>query len=97
MARRLGVRRVTVSTWAPQLRQPQGDRASVHTHPRPGRPACLRIEPWQRRLAGRTEGALKAGLDTVRWTLLRSRAVMLVAFGMRYHAHDLARRLKAPG
>jgi transposase len=39
----------------------------------------------------------KAGFETDRWTLLRIRAVILVAFGVRYHAHYLARRLKALG
>src|SRR3712207_6339625 len=70
---------------------------SLHTRAIPGRPARLRIEQWQRVLVVLKEGALKAGFDTDRWTLRRIRAVILVAFGVRYHAHYLARRLKALG
>jgi transposase len=97
IARRLGVSRMAISTWAQQLRQRQGDMASLHTRPIPGRPARLNVEQWKRVLAVLKGGALKAGVDTDRWTLLRIRAVMLVAFGVRYHAHYLARRLKALG
>ena len=97
IARRLGVSRVAVSKWAQQLRQHQGDMASLRTRPIPGRPARLNVEQWERVLAVLKEGALKAGFDTDRWTLLRIRAVILVAFGVRYHAHYLARRLKALG
>ena len=97
IARRFGVSRMAVSTWARQLYQHQGDMASLHTHAIPGRPARLRPEQWQRVLAVLKEGALKAGFDTDRWTLRRIRAVILVAFGVRYHAHDLSRRLKALG
>jgi transposase len=97
MARRLGVSRMAVSTWARQLHPCQGDLTSWHTRPMPGRPARLRAERWQRVLAVLQQGALQAGFDTDRWTLLRIRAVILVAFGVRYHAHYLARRLKALG
>jgi transposase len=86
-----------MSQWARQLRQHHGDTASLHARPIPGRPARLSAEPWQRVLAVLQEGALKAGFDTERWTLRRIRAVMLVAFGVRHHAHYLARRLKALG
>src|ERR671915_2080835 len=96
-ARRLGVSRMAVSKWAQQLRQHQGDMTSLHTRPIPGRPARLSAEQWQCVLAVLKEGALKAGFDTDRWTLLRIRAVLLVTFGVRYHAHYLARRLKALG
>jgi putative transposase len=97
IARRLGVSRMAVSKWAQQLRQHQGDMASLHTRPIPGRPARLNAEQWQCVLAVLKDGALKAGFETDRWTLRRIRAVMLVAFGVHYHAHDLARRLKVLG
>ena len=42
-------------------------------------------------------GALTAGFDTDRWTLRRVRALILVEFGVDYHAHYVARRLKALG
>jgi transposase len=97
IARRVGVSRMAVSKWARQLRQHRGDMASLHTRPILGRPARLNVAQWQRVLAVLKEGALKAGFDTDRWTLLRIRAVILVAVGVRYHAHYLARRLKALG
>jgi putative transposase len=97
IARRLGVSRMAVSKWARQLQQHQGDMASLHTGSMPGRPARLRIEPWQRVLAVLNEGTLKAGFDTDRWTLRRIRAVILVAFGVHDQAHYLSRRLKALG
>src|ERR671915_1606663 len=97
IARRLGVSRMAVSKWAQQLRQYQGDETSLHTRPIPGRPARLSAEQWQCVLAVLKEGALKAGFDTDRWTLLRIRAMILVTLGVRYHAHYLARRLKALG
>jgi transposase len=97
IARRLGVSRMAVSTWAQQLRRHEGDVASLHTRPIPGRPARLNVAQWQRVLAVLKDGALKAGFETDRWTLRRIRAVILVAFGVHYHPHDLARRLKALG
>jgi transposase len=97
IARRRGVSRMAVSQWARQLRQHQGDLTRLHTRPIPGRPARLRIAPWQRVLAVLHEGALKAGFDTERWRLRRIRAVVLVACGGHYPAHDLSRRLKALG
>jgi transposase len=48
-------------------------------------------------LAVLKDGALKAGFETDRWMLRRIRAVILVAFGVRYHPHYLVRRLKALG
>jgi transposase len=86
IARRLGVSRMAVSKWARQLRQHHGDPASLHARPIPGRPSRLSAEQWQRVLAVLKEGALKVGFDTERWTLLRIRAVILVAFGVRYPA-----------
>jgi transposase-like protein len=46
IARRLGVSRMAVSTWARQLRQHHGDMASLHTRPIPGRPAHLSGAQW---------------------------------------------------
>src|SRR5918997_1751786 len=86
IARRLGVSRMAVSTWARQLHQHQGDLTSLHARPIPGCPARLSVEPWQRVLAVLQQGALQAGVDPDRWALRRIRAVMPVAFGVRYHA-----------
>jgi transposase len=97
IARRLGVSRTAVGKWAQQLRQHRGDMTSLHTRPLPGRPARLSVEQWQCVLAVLKGGALNAGCDTDRWTLRRIRALILVTFGVRDHAHDLARRLKARG
>ena len=63
----------------------------------PGRPPRLTPEPWPhlRHVPGR--GARQAGFDTDRWTLRRIRAVILVEFGVTYHAHYLAHRLNTLG
>ena len=89
VARQMGVSRTTVSIWAKQLRYSQGDLRSLKNRPVPGRPPCLTTEQWQH--------LLQAGFDTDRWTLRRIRALILVEYGVEYHAHYLARRLKALG
>ncbi len=95
IARRMGVSRMAVSKWAKQLRQPQDDLASLECRPRPGRPPRLTAGQWQHVLQRLTQGALRAGFETERWTLQRIRAFIVVEFGLHYHAHYLARRLKA--
>lgn len=97
IARRLGVSRMAVSKWAKQLRQHPDDFASLKSRPRPGRPSRLTAGQWQRVLQRLTQGALRAGFETERWTLQRIRALIVVDFGVHYHAHYLARRLKALG
>jgi transposase len=91
----MGVTRTAVSTWAEPLRQSQGDLRSLKSTSAPGRPPRLTTDQWQHLLRVLQRGALQAGFDTDRWTLQRIRAVIVVAFGVRYHAHYLARRLKA--
>jgi hypothetical protein len=48
-------------------------------------------------LALLTQGAQTAGCATDRWILRRIRVLMLVEFGVDYHAHDLAHRLRTLG
>jgi hypothetical protein len=74
VGRRLGVSRMAVSLWAKHLRQHHGDTAGSRTRPLPGPLGRLRAEPWPRVPVVRTEGALKAGGDTERWSLCRLRA-----------------------
>ena len=95
IARRMGVSRMAVSQWAKQLRQHPDDLASLKSRPRPGRPPRLTAGQWQHVLQRLTQGALRAGFETERWTLQRIRALIVVEFGVHYHAHYLARRLKA--
>ena len=97
IARQLGVSRMTVSRWAKSLAQHQGDIGSLKNRGIPGRPPRLMAEQWHQVLAGLQQGALNAGFDTDRWTLNRIRALLLVEFGVDYHAHYVARRLKALG
>jgi putative transposase len=54
-------------------------------------------EQWQQLLELLQLGALNAGFDTDRWTLDRIRGVILRQFGVAYHSHYLADRLKALG
>ncbi len=97
IACQLGVSRAAVSTWAKQLRHSRGDLRSLQNRPVPGRPPRLTTDQWQRLREVLSRGALQAGFDTERWTLRRIRALILVEFGVRYHAHYLSRRLKALG
>jgi transposase len=97
IARRMSVSRMAVSKWAKQLRQHPEDLASLECRPRPGRPPRLTAGQWQRVLQRLAQGALRAGFETERWTLQRIRALIVVEFGVHYHAHYLARRLKALG
>jgi transposase len=97
IARQMGVSRTAVSTWAKRLRRGQGNLESLRHRPAPGRPPRVTRGQWQALLQMLTQGALHAGFDTDRWTLRRIRALILVEFGVEYHAHYLARRLKALG
>jgi transposase len=97
IARRMSVSRMAVSKWAKQLRQHPEDLASLECRPRPGRPPRLTAGQWQRVLQRLAQGTLRAGFETERWTLQRIRALIVVEFGVHYHAHYLARRLKALG
>jgi transposase len=97
IARQMGVSRTAVSKWAKQLRRSQSDLESLRNRPAPGRPSRLTMSQWQYLLQVLQRGALQAGFDTDRWTLRRIRALMLVEFGVEYHAHYLARRLTALG
>jgi transposase len=97
IARQMGVSRTAVSTWAKQLRRSESHLESLRNRPAPGRPPCLTRGQWQYLLQVLGRGALQAGFDTDRWTLRRIRALILVEFSVEYHAHYLARRLKALG
>jgi transposase len=97
IARRLGVSRMAVSQWAKHLRQHQDDLASLKGRPMLGRPPRLTAAQWQHIRQRLTQGALRAGFETERWTRQRIRALMVVACGIHDHAHYVARRLKALG
>ncbi len=97
IARQMGVSRTAVSRWAQQLRQSQGNLGGLNKHRVPGRPPRLTAEQWQQLLQVLGRGALQAGFDTDRWTLRRIRAVILVEFGVEYHAHYLSHRLNTLG
>jgi transposase len=97
IARQMGVSRTAVSTWAKQLRRGQGHLESLRHRPASGRPPRLTSGQWQFLLQILAQGALQAGFGTDRWTLRQVRALILVEFGVEYHAHYVARRLKALG
>jgi transposase len=97
IARHLGVSRRTVCAWAKQLRnRPEGLKI-LRNHPRTGRPSRLSDEQWQRLLKILQKGALKAGFETERWTLNRIQVVIRRLFGVAYHPHYVADRLKSLG
>jgi transposase len=97
IARQMGVSRTAVSRWAQQLRPSQGNLDGLNKHRVPGRPPRLTAAQWQQLLQVLGRGALQAGFDTDRWTLRRIRAVILVEFGVEYHAHYLSPRLNTLG
>jgi transposase len=93
IARQMGVSRAAVSQWARRLRENQGHLGGLNRRRVPGRPPRLTPEQWQHLLQILGRGALQAGFDTERWTLRRIRAVILVEFGVAYHAHYLSHQL----
>lgn len=97
IARQMGVSRMAVSKWAKQLRQQQGDIDSLKNRSIPGRPSRLTADQWQQVLGWLAQGARMAGFETDRWTLRRIRVLIRVEFGVDYHAHYLARRLRRLG
>lgn len=97
ITRQMGVSRAAVSRWAQQLRQNQGHLGGLERRRIPGHPPRLTPEQWQHLLQVLGRGARQAGFDTDRWTLRRIRAVILVEFGVTYHAHYLSHRLNTLG
>src|SRR5262245_25539589 len=97
IAHSMGVSRMAVSKWAKQLRRHHGALASLSSRPPPGRPSRLTAAQRQRLLQLLKQGALYADFETNRWALRRIHALIVVEFGVDYHAHYLARRLKVLG
>jgi len=97
IADRLGVSRRTVCAWAKAIRRGPEGLKDLQSRPRRGRPARLNDQQWHQLLEFLRQGALEAGFATDRWTLDRIRAVVRRLFGVTYHPHYLADRLKALG
>lgn len=97
IARRLGISRRTVCAWSKRLKDSPEGLKILRSHPRTGRPSRLSDEQWQGLLEVLQRGALKAGFETDRWTLDRIRTVIRRQFGVTYHPHYLADRLRASG
>ena len=97
IARLLAVSRRTVCAWAKQLRnRPEGLKI-LRNHPRAGRPSRLSDEQWRHLLEFLLKGALEAEFETERWTLDRIQGVIRRLFGVSYHPHYVADRLKSLG
>jgi transposase len=98
IALRLGVSLRAVRQWARQLREhPASGLKALRSRPRSGRPPRLSAAQWRETLKILRKGALKAGYETDRWTLRRIRDLIRCHFGVDYHPHYLAARLKASG
>jgi transposase len=97
ITRHLGISRRTIWELAKRLRESPVGLMTLRNRPRLGRPSRLTHEQWQQLLQLLRLGALKAGFDTDRWTLNRIRGVILRQFGVAYHSHYLAARLKVLG
>jgi putative transposase len=98
IARRLGVSLRAVRQWAKQLRDhPSSGLRALRSRPKSGRPPRLSAAQWQSVLRILRKGALRAGFETDLWTLRRMRDVIRRRFGVTYHPHYLAARLRASG
>src|SRR5262245_45255853 len=97
IARRLGVSRMAVSHWAKQLSDSPGGLAALRRRPKPGRPPRLTDQQWQDLLDVLTQGAMRSGFATERWTLPRIRTVIERHFGVAYHVDYLSVRLRDLG
>src|SRR5262245_23020437 len=97
IAQRLGVTPQAVGQWAKQLRQRRRGLQGLRRQPHTGRPPRLTPCQWRAVLRALRRGALAAGFPTDRWTLARIRALIRRRFGVRYHAHYLAAKLRASG
>ena len=95
IARRLGVSRATVSTWAKRLQQ--GGLRQLRQRRATGRPAKLTCDQQKALLRRLKRGALSAGFGTDRWTLWRIQQVIERDFGVVYHPNYLNRLLKRLG
>jgi len=95
IARRLGVSRATVNTWAKQLAA--GGLRQLRQRQSAGRPS--KLTPAQRRTLVRhlKRGALAAGFPTARWTLARVQRLIEREFRVTYHPKYLNRLLRQLG
>jgi len=94
VARRLGVSRASVHTWAKRLAQHGLPGLERHQAPRPGR-----LTPAnQAALVGHLEaGPQAAGFDTTRWTLTLVAQLIGREFGVHYHPRYINRLLARLG
>jgi putative transposase len=95
IAKRLGVSRVSVSKWKRQL---AGEgRRGLKARKSSGRPAKLSCEQQQDLLGLLSQGAVKAGYPTERWTLKRIQQVIRKDYQVTYHPKYLNRLLRHLG
>lgn len=97
VARRMGVTPRTVSEWAKRLREGDLGLDALKSRPKSGRPPRLTPRQWGEVLDALGLGAISAGFPTERWTLARVRTLVRKRWGVTYHAHYLAERLKSLG
>ena len=95
IARQLGVSRAAVTVWKHTLAE-SGLRG-LAARPVPGRPAQLSASDWQRLLRILKRGALRAGFETDRWTLLRIQSIGRREFDVCHSTVWLSRRLAQLG
>jgi transposase len=95
IAERLGVSRVSVSNWKRQL-EAKG-RKGLKARRSSGRPAKLSRKQQQDLLRLLSQGAIKAGYLTERWTLKRIQQVIQKEYQVVYHPKYLNRLLRQLG
>jgi transposase len=87
----------TVSEWSKRLREGATGLDALKTRLKSGRPPRLTPRQWGAVLDALGLGAISAGFPTERWTLARIRALVKKRWGVTYHAHYLAGKLKSLG
>src|SRR5260370_24044357 len=95
VARRLGVRRATVSAWAKSVEA--GGMRGLRQRKAPGGVSKLSQEQQKKLKRLLNRGALNCGFATERWTLRRVAELIEGEFGVRYHPNYLNRLLKGLG
>ena len=95
IAEQLGVSRVSVSKWKRPL-EAEGAKG-LKARKSSGRPAKLKGEQQQDLVKVLSQGAIRAGYPTARWTLKRIQQVIQERYQVRYHPKYLNRLLRHLG
>jgi transposase len=91
IVRRMGVSGAAVCVWAKKLKK--YGKESLQPSKASGRPSNLTPKQKKKLLKKMSAGAIAAGFESERWTLVRVQALIEKEFGVRYHANYISRLL----